>query len=338
MQLSFILSRNDLWLPNRRINKIYSLSQLGRIFGKDTAIYFHPIIKKILLCSNYEFWYSNYPMMLSVILNCLLFNILIGCYTFTDSDKMKIDMSHMLLMNIPNLISIASFILLLVNNNSHIQREMNHYLNYFIINTPQLQLIQIKENKDNEKYCISFNINFDLIISQKINSHRRNVIQLHNLPRQDHYFEYVINIPNSPFRIYHYEALLERKEKEIIREMIVYLHNQDLKSKRKRLHFFFISLIWLILLYFQKESITIFVTFAYLIMIGLLYYLLQIKHLLLKINQLKQYISEVNKEIINEGYYIDVSEYLISLFAIKRNQLFNIEEAQQEVELIKMKG
>ena len=139
------------------------------------------------------------------------------------------------------------------------------------------------------------------------------------MKKSEYFFEYVINFPNIRFlSLYLYKKIFLPKEKEIINKIINISNEIEYKYKKKLLIFLIviISIITYIPLVniFAHEEKKDFINYF-----GILVLILYVERNNFFNNKSEQIqrVSLLNMEYINSGYYIYISNDLISIFYIK---------------------
>ena len=319
------------------------------------------IVKKAILGTNFSFWYSKHSAFISAIVNFVIINtffVLFPQILFHshDIEKMLDELDE--ISEAPNTpkqplsflskkrtdfvfrlcISnfIDTFILLVLSlNYKYKERKINKYMERYtqcaideenkmikdkyncnISNDGKFSIeINVKKNRDNEN-------DIDSCSDFKINDNKKI------------FFEYVINFPNVKFvSNYLYKKAFLPKEQEIITK-IVNISNEIDNKYRKKLFSFLLLIISILIIIPLLKIISTEKKLDYINYFGILFLSLFVQRNIFLNNKTEQikYISSLNNEYINDGYYIYINSDMISLFYLKQ-EYKNIENLDKIKEL-----
>jgi hypothetical protein len=333
-----LLERNDSLRPLNSYTKVYKTNSLYKMkfFYRKNIL---RIVKKSLLGSNFIYFYSKHGLFISTLFNILIININLLLFPRLLSDSK----------------SITNFQEDIDNKNIN-EKESTHIDNFFnfnlnepasiiykilIINSIDFMVLstmlihyKYKERKINkymQKYTQCSIESENRLISKKyfctITNDGNFKIEINkiknkankDMKRSENFFEYVINFPNIRFlSLYLYKKIFLPKEKEIINKIIDISNEIEYKYKKKLLIFLIviISIITYIPLVniFAHEERKDFINYF-----GILVLILYVErnNFFNNKNEQIQRVSLLNMEYINSGYYIYISNDLISIFYIK---------------------
>ena len=151
-----------------------------------------------------------------------------------------------------------------------------------------------------------------------------------NYNRHKYFFEYVINVPNIRlFSPYAYKKILLPKEIEIINRIATISNEIEYRYKKKLLRFLLI-IIFVIIYIPLKNMISEGKNKDFLNYFGILMLILFVERNNFFKNKSEQIekVKSLNNEYINNGYYIYINNYIISIFFIKE-KLRNIESIEK---------
>ena len=176
-------------------------------------------------------------------------------------------------------------------------------------------LILENENKTNNDLNFKLKDNFSLEIEKKEVINKDN--NCYSKPNLSNIINYVINIPKGISNYNYYDKLLMMREKEIINEVITY---KNLKIKEVIysvwLRYIIPVLLYLTAVYCYTKKIDI--KTIYIITCILLVGSCDFLHLKkTSIKDFNQFCTNKNKELIKEQYYIYISDFMISLVAMR---------------------
>ena len=300
------------------------------------------IVKKSILGSNFIYFYSKHGLFISTLFNILIINInlllfpklLSNSKSNTNSqddidnnninEKESTHIDNFFNFNLNNPASIIYKILIINSidfmvlstmliHYKYKERKINKYMQKYTQCS-----IESENRLINKKYfcTISKDGNFKIEINKiKNKANKSNKC----MKKSEYFFEYVINFPNIRFlSLYLYKKIFLPKEKEIINKIINISNEIEYKYKKKLLIFLIviISIITYIPLVniFAHEEKKDFINYF-----GILVLILYVERNNFFNNKSEQIqrVSLLNMEYINSGYYIYISNDLISIFYIK---------------------
>ena len=326
------LVRKDRYLPNKSFVKIYDTRSLYKMKDK-YRISILRIVKKTLLGTNFCFWYSKHDAIISAALNFVVINICfilfpkilfksipkiqqtkvistdeknnISVFSEEPSKKSKIFL-RVLISNILDLICLS----ILVFGYKRKQKKISKYMKKYT----QCSLISENYKIKKHYHCLiskDDNFNIEIHKSKKVNNNK--------FENKNIFFEYVINLPNIRFLSnYLYRKIFSLKEKEIIDKIMMISNEIEYKYKKKFVNFLFLTIGFMLILSFMglmKEK-NKYEFFNYL---GILLLSLFVQNDIYSKNKKEQLnrISELSEEYLNDGYFIYINEYMISIFYLK---------------------
>ena len=326
------LVRKDRFFPNKSFVKIYDTHSLYKMKDK-YRISILRIVKKTLLGTNFCFWYSKHDAIISAALNFIVINICFILFPkFLSKSIPKIQQTKTISTDENNNITVFSeesnkktnlFLRILISNILDLgclsilifdykrkQKKISKYMKKYT------QCSLISENYKIKKHyncLISTDDNFNIEV------HKSKKISRDKLENKNYFFEYVINLPNIRFVTnYLYRKIFLAKEKEIIDKIMIISNEIEYKYKKKLLNFLFLIIGFMLILPFlrlmnEKNNLEF---FNYL---GILLLSLFVQNDIYSKNKKEQFdrISELNEEYLNDGYFIYINEYMISIFYLK---------------------
>ena len=348
-----ILKRNDhLHLSNNYLY-IYdtkSLYLMENEYRKNIL----RIVKKSILGTNFTFWYSKHNAFISAIVNFIIINTcfvifpqllfhskdiehLIDEIIVEREEVQKSNKPFSLFSNKSSDFVIRLFITNLIDSIILIVLTVNYRYKEKIINKFMEKYTQCSievENKiiENKYNCkISNDGNFDIIINlEKKENISHSTIYYNN----KYFFEYVINFPNLKYASTHlYKKIFSHKEKEIISKIDTISNEIENKYKKKLLNFLFIIITILLCIplfkYVSDDTKLDYLNYFGILVLSLF---VQRKICLNNLSEQIKIISSLNKEYINDGYYIYINSNIISIFYLKE-EYRNIESLDKITEL-----
>ena len=326
------LIRKDRYFPNKSFIKIYDTHSLYKMKDK-YRISILRIVKKTLLGTNFCFWYSKHDAIISAALNFIIINICFILFPkILSNSKTKVQHTKTIATDEKNNISVFS---------EETNKKTNLYLRILISNILDLGCLSIiifgykrkqkKISKYMKKYtqCSLKSENYQIkkhyhcLISPddsfNIEVHKSQKISEHKFENKNCFFEYVINLPNIRFVTnYLYKKIFLAKEKEIIDKIMIISNEIEYKYKKKLLNFLFLIIGFMLILPFLRliNGKNKFEFFNYL---GILLLSLFVQNDIYSKNKKEQFhrISKLNEEYLNDGYFIYINEYMISIFYLK---------------------
>jgi K+-sensing histidine kinase KdpD len=202
------------------------------------------------------------------------------------------------------------------------EENMKKYMEIFT----QRAINEENEKMKNKYFCeISKDGNFDIIIN-KINNDNNSQVKY-----QSYFSKYVINIPNvdetSLVANHIYSAIFSKMDEEfVVLVMVIFIAIEN-SNRKKLLKFIQISVIISIIIplynfYYPENTIKnlnlyFFITNALLAIYNIFNFNLKNK------NQKRAFISVINEIFISKGYFINMNDDIISIFALKDEYIFN---------------
>ena len=325
-----ILERNDNYHLLNSYVRAYKTNKLYKMkinYRKNIL----RIVKKSLLGTNFIYYYSKHGFFVSAILNIIIINLnfilfpklLYKSYSnYSDVDH-QIFNSNYKLRNINksvyiifrlfiiNLLDLIVLSVILIEN-KYKQKKINKYMEVYTQCAIESENKLIKKNYN---CIISKDGNFNILINSIKNKNNCNIIK----NNKNYFFEYVINLPNIRFLSHYiYKRILLPKEKEIVSRIVGISNEIEFRYKKKLLSFLLI--IVSLIVYFPLKNI-----FSeekkkdFLNYFGILILMLFVERNNFFRNKIEQIerVSLLNKEYINNGYYIYINNDIISIFYIK---------------------
>ena len=312
-----LLERNDSLRPLNSYTKVYKTNSLYKMkfFYRKNIL---RIVKKSLLGSNFIYFYSKHGLFISTLFNILIINInlllfprLLSNSKSNTNFQEDIDNNNINEKESTHIDSIDFMVLsTMLIHYKYKERKINKYMQKYT------QCSIESENRliSKKYFCtITNDGNFKIEINKIKNKANK------DMKRSENFFEYVINFPNIRFlSLYLYKKIFLPKEKEIINKIIDISNEIEYKYKKKLLIFLIviISIITYIPLVniFAHEERKDFINYF-----GILVLILYVErnNFFNNKNEQIQRVSLLNMEYINSGYYIYISNDLISIFYIK---------------------
>ena len=336
-----LLERSDSLRPLNSYTKVYKTNSLYKMnfFYRKNIL---RIVKKSILGSNFIYFYSKHGLFISTLFNILIINInlllfpklLSNSKSNTNSqddidnnninEKESTHIDNFFNFNLNNPASIIYKILIINSidfmvlstmliHYKYKERKINKYMQKYTQCS-----IESENRLINKKYfcTISKDGNFKIEINKiKNKPNKSNKC----MKKSEYFFEYVINFPNIRFlSLYLYKKIFLPKEKEIINKIINISNEIEYKYKKKLLIFLIviisiISYIPLVNIFAHEERKDFINYFGILVLI---LYVERNNFFNNKSEQIQR-VSLLNMEYINSGYYIYISNDLISIFYIK---------------------
>jgi hypothetical protein len=297
------------------------------------------IVKKSILGTNFSFWYSKHSAFISAIVNFIIINTCFVIFPqilfhshdieklldememeseaptenkpFSFLSKKKTDFVFRLCIS--NFIDTIILLVLAVNY-KYKERKINKYMQKYT------QCAIDEENKiikDKYNCNISNDGKFSIEIYNNYKYNNNNDFKINNCNKK--FFEYVINFPNVKFASsYLYKKAFLSKEQEIITKIVAISEEIDNKYRKKLFSFLLIIISILIIIpickFFSIEK-----KLDYINYFGILTLSLFVQRNIFLNNKTEQikYITSLNYEYINDGYYIYINSDMISLFYLK---------------------
>lgn len=343
MSSSFsLLERNDAFGPSNSYTKVYKTKSLYKMqfFYRKNIL---RIVKKSILGSNFIFFYSKHGLFISTLFNILIINInlllfprllsnsksSINSPDETDpnnnmSEKESTPIDNLFNFNLTESANIIYKILIinsidfmvlssLLIHYKYKEKKISKYMHKYTQCS-----IESENRLINKKYncTITKDGYFNIQINKTKNKTNKSDKCINN---SEYFFEYVINFPNIRFlSLYIYKKILLPKEKEIINNIINISNEIEYKYKKKLLIFLIviisiIAYIPLVNIFGHEERKDFINYFGILVLI---LYVERNNFFNNKVEQIQR-VSLLNMEYVNNGYYIYISNDLISIFYLK---------------------
>lgn len=304
----YIVMRKDQKQPKNKINDIYPLTEIKNSFPSHYE-QISPIIKKLLLSSNFFFQHKKTKFLLYFLFNIITTNIIILiCISSYIQNNKDINMQKLFHYLSYNFYFIPYWCIY------YYKYKLKNFVIYQIMNKIT-GLILENENKTNNDLNFKLKDNFSLEIEKKEVINKDN--NCYSKPNLSNIINYVINIPKGISNYSYYDKLLMMREKEIINEVITY---KNLKIKEVIysvwLRYIIPVLLYLIAVYCYTKKIdikTIYIITC-ILLVGSCDFLYLKKT---SIKDFNQFCTNKNKELIKEQYYIYISDFMISLVAMR---------------------
>jgi len=326
-----ILKRKDASGMLKSYKEVYDLSSLSSIEEEYRKIILR-IVKKSILGCNYCYSYiknkkkSYESVCLSLIsLPYNLHNILDSLTDFyKEEDEKNLNNGNGWAKYITFAWSIIILVVQMVLIFKEDKKEENMKKNMEIFT--QRAINEENEKMKNKYFCeISKDGNFDIIINKIHNDNNSQV------KYQSSFSKYVINIPNvdetSLVANYIYSAIFSKMDEEIVVLVKTFFIVIEDSNRQKLLKFIRISVIISVIIplynfYYPENTIKnlnlyFFITNALLAIYNIFNFNLKNK------NQKRAAISLINELFINKGYFINMNDDIISIFALKDEYIFN---------------
>ena len=326
-----ILKRKDASGMLKSYKEVYDLSSLSSIEEEYRKIILR-IVKKSILGCNYCYSYiknkkkSYESVCLSLIsLPYNLHNILDSLTNFyKEEDEKNLNNGNGWAKYITFAWSIITLVvqMVLIFKEDKKEENMKKYMEIFT----QRAINEENEKMKNKYFCeISKDGNFDIIIN-KINNDNNSQVKY-----QSYFSKYVINIPNvdetSLVANHIYSAIFSKMDEEfVVLVMVIFIAIEN-SNRKKLLKFIQISVIISIIIplynfYYPENTIKnlnlyFFITNALLAIYNIFNFNLKNK------NQKRAFISVINEIFISKGYFINMNDDIISIFALKDEYIFN---------------
>ena len=326
-----ILKRKDASGMLKSYKEVYDLSPLSSIEEEYRKIILR-IVKKSILGCNYCYSYiknkkkSYESVCLSLIsLPYNLHNILDSLTDFyKEEDEKNLNNGNGWAKYITFAWSIITLVvhMVLIFKEDKKEENMKKYMEIFT----QRAINEENEKMKNKYFCeISKDGNFDIIIN-KINNDNNSQVKY-----QSYFSKYVINIPNvdetSLVANHIYSAIFSKMDEEfVVLVMVIFIAIEN-SNRKKLLKFIQISVIISIIIplynfYYPENTIKnlnlyFFITNALLAIYNIFNFNLKNK------NQKRAFISVINEIFISKGYFINMNDDIISIFALKDEYIFN---------------
>ena len=210
-----------------------------------------------------------------------------------------------------NLVDIL-FLLFLTFKYKYQQKKINKYMEKYT----QCAIEAENEHLKDYFFCqISKDNNFSIELYEKKKKKFKSTKN-----KANPFFKYVINFPNiKSLNRYYYKKVLLPKEKEIINNIINILDDIDFKYKKKLLKFLLViafTIFYIPLITKLSKIDKVREGFNYFGMLLLILYVQRDNFFKIKSEQIEK-VSLLNKDYINDGYYIHIDNYMISIFFLK---------------------
>ena len=326
-----ILKRKDASGMLKSYKEVYDLSSLSSIEEEYRKIILR-IVKKSILGCNYCYSYiknkkkSYERVCLSLIsLSYNLHNLLDSLTDFyKGEDEKNLNNGNGWAKYITFAWTIITLVqqMVLIFKEDKKEENMKKYMEIFT----QRAINEENEKMKNKYFCeISKDGNFDIIIN-KINNDNNSQVKY-----QSYFSKYVINIPNvdetSLVANHIYSAIFSKMDEEfVVLVMTIFIVIEN-SNRKKLLKFIQISVIISIIIplynfYYPENTIKnlnlyFFITNALLAIYNIFNFNLKNK------NQKRAAISLINELFINKGYFINMNDDIISIFALKDEYIFN---------------
>lgn len=337
-----LLERNDFLHPINSYTKVYKTNDLYKmnLFYRKNIL---RIVKKSLLGSNFIYFYSKHGLFISILFNVLLININLLLFprllsnksntnSQEDTDTINININESESIHIDKLFNFNMkespsiiYKILIINSIDFIvlSTMLIHYkykekkLSKYMQKYTQIS-IEPENRLMNKKYncIITKDGNFSIEINKIKNKGNKSIECMNS---SECFFEYVINFPNIRFlSLYIYKKIFLPKEKEIINKIINISNEIEYKYKKKLLVILIviisiIAYIPLVNIFRQEERKDFINYFGVLLLI----IFVERNNFLKNKSEQIQRVSLLNTEYVNNGYYIYISNDLISIFYLK---------------------
>ncbi len=326
-----ILKRKDASGMLKSYKEVYDLSPLSSIEEEYRKIILR-IVKKSILGCNYCYSYiknkkkSYERVCLSLISLSYNLHSLLDSLTdfYKGEDEKNLNNGNGWAKYITFAWTIITLVqqMVLIFKEDKKEENMKKYMEIFT----QRAINEENEKMKNKYFCeISKDGNFDIIIN-KINNDNNSQVKY-----QSYFSKYVINIPNvdetSLVANHIYSAIFSKMDEEfVVLVMVIFIAIEN-SNRKKLLKFIQISVIISIIIplynfYYPENTIKnlnlyFFITNALLAIYNIFNFNLKNK------NQKRAAISLINELFINKGYFINMNDDIISIFALKDEYIFN---------------
>ena len=326
-----ILKRKDASGMLKSYKEVYDLSSLSSIEEEYRKIILR-IVKKSILGCNYCYSYiknkkkSYERVCLSLISLSYNLHSLLDSLTdfYKGEDEKNLNNGNGWAKYITFAWSIITLVvrMVLIFKEDKKEENMKKYMEIFT----QRAINEENEKMKNKYFCeISKDGNFDIIIN-KINNDNNSQVKY-----QSSFSKYVINIPNvdetSLVANHIYSAIFSKMDEEfVVLVMVIFIAIEN-SNRKKLLKFIQISVIISIIIplynfYYPENTIKnlnlyFFITNALLAIYNIFNFNLKNK------NQKRAFISVINEIFISKGYFINMNDDIISIFALKDEYIFN---------------
>lgn len=347
MSVAVLERKDNLHLLNSYI-RVYETNKLYKM-----KIYYRKImlriVKKSILGTNFIYLYFKHTLFKTALFNMIIINLNLILFPkllynsksnanfsndkdFQNESEIYSPNYRLFTFNktiyiifrifIINILDIFILSVMAINYN-YKQKIINKYMEVYT------QCAIRRENKLIKKryYCSISNdgkFNIEIYSTKKIKN--KGV----DYNRHKYFFEYVINVPNIRlFSPYAYKKILLPKEIEIINRIATISNEIEYRYKKKLLRFLLI-IIFVIIYIPLKNMISEGKNKDFLNYFGILMLILFVERNNFFKNKSEQIekVKSLNNEYINNGYYIYINNYIISIFFIKE-KLRNIESIEK---------
>ena len=347
MSVAVLERKDNLHLLNSYI-RVYETNKLYKM-----KIYYRKImlriVKKSILGTNFIYLYFKHTLFKTALFNMIIINLNLILFPkllynsksnanfsndkdFQNESEIYSPNYRLFTFNktiyiifrifIINILDIFILSVMAINYN-YKQKIINKYMEVYT------QCAIRRENKLIKKryYCSISNdgkFNIEIYSTKKIKN--KGV----DYNRHKYFFEYVINVPNIRlFSPYAYKKILLPKEIEIINRIATISNEIEYRYKKKLLRFLLI-IIFVIIYIPLKNMISEGKNKDFLNYFGILMLILFVERNNFFKNKSEQIekVASLNNEYINNGYYIYINNYIISIFFIKE-KLRNIESIEK---------
>ena len=325
-----ILKRKDASGMLKSYKEVYDLSPLSSIEEEYRKIILR-IVKKSILGCNYCYSYiknkkkSYERVCLSLISLSYNLHSLLDSLTdfYKGEDEKNLNNGNDWAKYITFAWTIITLVqqMVLIFKEDKKEENMKKYMEIFT----QRAINEENEKMKNKYFCeISKDGNFDIIIN-KINNNDNSQIKYKNC-----FSKYVINIPNvNEAQLLSdgiYFEIFSKMDEEIVLLLLVYFIVIENSNKEKLQKFFRISGIISLSIpvynfYYPENTLKKFnlyfvITNALIIIYNIFNFYLNIK------NQKRSIINLINQLFISKGYFINITDEIISIFALKDEYIF----------------
>ena len=306
------LIRQDIFNKLDSHTNIYNVALLSS-FNEEEKSTILKIIKKVILGSNFTYFYSIIYLVWQAISDILIIYSFI-VFNLVILDLLYLNIFFILIALIISLISIVVFFILFYKSK---KKKINNYMK----NSTEYS-IKVENNilLKNKLFCEISKDDFDILIKETDKD-----LDL-GIKNEDIFFEYVINFHNgNDISKYLYIKALSNKENEIINNINVILKEIVIKYQNKFMIYVTIILgvfAVCLLFYLNKPEKKILTITNTLITLSLIYFIKIKIYFKIKKDNIKS-VSSLNEKYFKDGYYIYINNDIVSIIYLKEELRIN---------------
>ena len=306
------LIRQDKFNKLDSHTNIYNVALLSS-FNEEEKSTILKIIKKVILGSNFTYFYSIIYLVWQAISDILIIYSFI-VFNLVILDLLYLNIFFILIALIISLISIVVFFILFYKSK---KKKINNYMK----NSTEYS-IKVENNilLKNKLFCEISKDDFDILIKETDKD-----LDL-GIKNEDIFFEYVINFHNgNDISKYLYIKALSNKENEIINNINAILKEIVIKYQNKFMIYVTIILgvfAVCLLFYLNKPEKKILTITNTLVTLSLIYFIKIKIYFKIKKDNIKS-VSSLNEKYFKDGYYIYINNDIVSIIYLKEELRIN---------------